>query len=245
MTHTDRKSFVLPCGKTLGDSWGALRKSWHGFKIAHNNGDADRMRKYAEFIRKIQLQMAIDLTPFDLDLLDQETIGRIENEVKMQEKAMAENCRAESNALTGNSNVGERNYDYDTLLTEGKNEIKPIDLPAPNEEKFDVYYDRKKGRYVSKLDVIPPEYYDREKGCYVRGQMDTGTTADVSEYVRHADRSVDYPPKGPKKAANPKSEGNGHNETNSCYHKSIPGGSREDKGRNGCYYKSKPKPEPE
>lgn len=202
MTHMERKSFVLPCGRTLGNSWGALRKAWHGFKIAHNNGDVDTMRKYASIIRKLQLEMAIELTPFDSDLLDEETIRRIENEVKMLEKAMAEEISDGTRAMTNSSGVSERNYDYDTLLTEDKKEIRPTDLPPPNEVHF-----------------------SREKGCYVSGQGNTDTAADVIEFIHHVDRSIDYLPGGSDNAdklANPKPEGNGLNEENSCYHKSKP-----------------------
>ena len=64
MTHIERRSFVLPCGKTLGESWGALRKAWLAFKIAKSNGDTQTMRDYARIIRTLQLQMAIHQEPF-------------------------------------------------------------------------------------------------------------------------------------------------------------------------------------
>ena len=46
MGHLERKSFKLPCGKTLAQSWGALRKAWLAFKIAHSNYDYYKMRRY-------------------------------------------------------------------------------------------------------------------------------------------------------------------------------------------------------
>ena len=42
MSHNERKSFVLRCGRTLGQSWGALNKAWLAFKIAHAKDDLDR-----------------------------------------------------------------------------------------------------------------------------------------------------------------------------------------------------------
>ena len=72
MTHIERRSFVLPCGKTLGESWGALRKAWLAFKIAKSNGDTQTMRDYARIIRTLQLQMAIPGTIFDDDIFDEE-----------------------------------------------------------------------------------------------------------------------------------------------------------------------------
>ena len=65
------RSFVLPCGYTLGESWGALRKAWLAFKIANSNGDIQTMRDYARIIRTLQLQMGIPGTIFDDDIFDE------------------------------------------------------------------------------------------------------------------------------------------------------------------------------
>jgi hypothetical protein len=93
MTTIERKSFVLPCGKTLGDSWGALRKAWLAFKIANSNGDIQTLRDYARIIRTLQLQMAIPGTIFDDDIFDEEDerelfveISRLEMSWKKQEQ---------------------------------------------------------------------------------------------------------------------------------------------------------------
>ena len=64
MDHLERKSFKLPCGKSLAQSWGALRKAWLAFKIAKSNGDTQTMRDYARIIRTLQLQMAIPRNHF-------------------------------------------------------------------------------------------------------------------------------------------------------------------------------------
>ena len=73
MGHLERKSFKLPCGKTLAQSWGALRKAWLAFKIAHSNYDYYKMREYAHIIRNLQIQMGIQITIFDEDLLDDQS----------------------------------------------------------------------------------------------------------------------------------------------------------------------------
>lgn len=81
MHHTDRKSFTLPCQYTIAASWGALRKAWLGFKIANSKDDTQKKRHYSPIIRKLQLEMGIGKTHFDLDILDDETIWQIEQEV--------------------------------------------------------------------------------------------------------------------------------------------------------------------
>jgi hypothetical protein len=82
MHHTDRKSFTLLCQYTIAASWGALRKAWLGFKIANSKHDTQKKRHYSRIIRKLQLEMGIGKTHFDLDILDDETIWQIEQEVK-------------------------------------------------------------------------------------------------------------------------------------------------------------------
>jgi hypothetical protein len=52
----------------------------------------------------------------------------------MLEKAMAEEISDGTRAMTNSSGVSERNYDYDTLLTEDKKEIRPTDLPPPKKK---------------------------------------------------------------------------------------------------------------
>ena len=66
MSHTERKSFRLLCRYTLAESWAGLRKAWLGFKISKSNDDMENMRYYARIIRKLQLEMGIRVTHFDL-----------------------------------------------------------------------------------------------------------------------------------------------------------------------------------
>ena len=54
---------------TLAESWAGLRKAWLGFKIAKANNDALLMTHYATFIRKVQIEMGIQVTEFDPDIL--------------------------------------------------------------------------------------------------------------------------------------------------------------------------------
>lgn len=54
---------------TTGQSWGALRKSWKGYKIAKAQGDRARMKEYATKIRTLQGELGIAVASFPaLDL---------------------------------------------------------------------------------------------------------------------------------------------------------------------------------
>jgi hypothetical protein len=49
---------------TTGQSWGALRKAWKGYRIAKVNGDNGRMKEYALKIRKLQGELGISVASF-------------------------------------------------------------------------------------------------------------------------------------------------------------------------------------
>jgi hypothetical protein len=49
---------------TVGQSWGALRKAWKGYRIAKVQGDNPRMNEYANKIRKIQGELNIAISSF-------------------------------------------------------------------------------------------------------------------------------------------------------------------------------------
>jgi hypothetical protein len=49
---------------TIGQSWGALRKAWKGYRIAKVQGDNPRMIEYANKIRKIQGELNIAVSSF-------------------------------------------------------------------------------------------------------------------------------------------------------------------------------------
>ena len=49
---------------TTGQSWGALRKAWKGYRIAKVHGDNVKMREYATKIRKIQTELGVSVASF-------------------------------------------------------------------------------------------------------------------------------------------------------------------------------------
>jgi hypothetical protein len=49
---------------TVGQSWGALRKAWKGYRIAKVQGNDTKMLEYATKIRKIQGELNISLASF-------------------------------------------------------------------------------------------------------------------------------------------------------------------------------------
>jgi hypothetical protein len=62
-TQTEPKSF------TTGQTWGALRKAWKGYKIAKVQGDRNKMMEYARKIRKLEGELGVPVAAFpDLSL---------------------------------------------------------------------------------------------------------------------------------------------------------------------------------
>ena len=49
---------------TTGQSWGALRKAWKGYRIAKVQDDNAKMTEYASKIRKIQQELGISVASF-------------------------------------------------------------------------------------------------------------------------------------------------------------------------------------
>jgi hypothetical protein len=49
---------------TTGQSWGALRKAWKGYRIAKVHDDNAKMREYAAKIRKIQGELGVSVASF-------------------------------------------------------------------------------------------------------------------------------------------------------------------------------------
>jgi hypothetical protein len=57
-------------GFTTGQSWGALRKAWKGYRIAKVQSDDAKMREYATKIRKIQTELGVSVASFpQLDII--------------------------------------------------------------------------------------------------------------------------------------------------------------------------------
>jgi hypothetical protein len=44
---------------TKGQSWGALKKAWRGYKVAKVQKNVDDMKKYAERIRTLQSELGL------------------------------------------------------------------------------------------------------------------------------------------------------------------------------------------
>ncbi len=49
---------------STGQSWGALRKAWKGYRIAKTQHDNTKMVEYATKIRKIQQELGISVASF-------------------------------------------------------------------------------------------------------------------------------------------------------------------------------------
>ena len=49
---------------TTGQSWGALRKAWKGYRIAKVQDDNIKMTEYASKIRKLQQELGISVASF-------------------------------------------------------------------------------------------------------------------------------------------------------------------------------------
>jgi hypothetical protein len=49
---------------SAGQSWGALRKAWKGYRIAKVQSDNAKMTEYATKIRKIQGELGISVATF-------------------------------------------------------------------------------------------------------------------------------------------------------------------------------------
>ena len=44
---------------TKGQSWGALKKAWRGYKVAKVQKNMEDMKKYAERIRTLQAELGL------------------------------------------------------------------------------------------------------------------------------------------------------------------------------------------
>jgi hypothetical protein len=52
-----------------GQTWGALRKAWRGYKVAKAQKNTADMRKYAERIRTLQKELGVAQAKFpELDM---------------------------------------------------------------------------------------------------------------------------------------------------------------------------------
>lgn len=129
MHHTERKSFELPCGMTLAESWGGLRKAWLGFKIANANNDALLMTHYATFIRKVQIEMGIQVTEFDPNILAPDIFDEpVDNETE----------RSHAYQEYPSDDVITQEPDYDKIMDDARSSIenRHESISAPRENIF-------------------------------------------------------------------------------------------------------------
>lgn len=62
----NEKNVVTESGTafTTGQSWGALRKAWKGYRIAKAQEDRPKMLEYANKIRKLQKELGQQVASF-------------------------------------------------------------------------------------------------------------------------------------------------------------------------------------
>ena len=51
-------------GHTAGQTWGALRKAWRGYRIAKAKGEKAQLLEYATRIRTLQEQLGVEKSRF-------------------------------------------------------------------------------------------------------------------------------------------------------------------------------------
>ena len=49
---------------TKGQTWGALKKAWRGYKVAKVQKNMEDMKKYAERIRTLQAELGLPQSKF-------------------------------------------------------------------------------------------------------------------------------------------------------------------------------------
>lgn len=64
LSYDELKQMKTPKGYTIAESWGALNKSWAGYKKAKEDGDEDLRMKYALQVQSLQNEMGIAVASF-------------------------------------------------------------------------------------------------------------------------------------------------------------------------------------
>jgi len=62
--NTEAPTQQIQSSFSTGQSWGALRKAWKGYRIAKVQGDNTKMTEYATKIRKIQGELGVSVASF-------------------------------------------------------------------------------------------------------------------------------------------------------------------------------------
>ena len=112
LSAEERKATILPCNYSIKSTWAALRKCWLGFEISLSNEDREGMTEFASRIRKLQRQLAVDTTNFDLEILSEEAAKRIDELYSIPGMRGVDG----SEKKRPDSAPQERELDYDDLL---------------------------------------------------------------------------------------------------------------------------------
>ena len=155
MTAEERKNSRLPCGRTVAESWAALRKCWLGFDIKKDQGDRDGMVLYAYRIRTIQAEMGIKPTNFDSDILDENTALLIDQLYRKSPTQLNEIQYGEQ------STIESEEMDYEQIMARPTTNNE--NRPSPRQEIFTTH--------LSRDNSCPSPAYQRnanvENSCYV------------------------------------------------------------------------------
>lgn len=161
MTSEDRKSAELPCGYTIAESWAALRKCWLGFDITKSQGDRQGMQEFAYRIRKIQAEMAIKPTNFDSDILDENTVNRIDKMYRKAPQPFNETIKNSEQQIDESEEM-----DFEQIMDGPNNSSES--MPAPRQEIFAKYLSRDNSCPSTAYQYKPnvDEIRDHENSCY-------------------------------------------------------------------------------
>lgn len=85
LRHQFREDELLASGYSKNQAWIALCKSWNGFLNAQREGDHEEMKQYATQIRKLQGDLDLPLTEFDMFTEEEKNAMDIENDEIIKE----------------------------------------------------------------------------------------------------------------------------------------------------------------
>ncbi len=160
MSAEERKNFRLPCGWTVAESWAALRKCWLAFDITKSQEDRQGMTEYAYRIRRIQAELNIPPTTFDSDILDENTVNRIDFLYRKSPPTSDEAVNKDEDSAAESGDM-----DYAQIMRGSDNSMET--MPIPRQEIFS----RKEKSCPSPVYqpnvLVYVQVTDFENSCYV------------------------------------------------------------------------------
>lgn len=202
MHHTERKETKLPCGYTVAESWAALRKSWLGFKIARSNFNMTRATEYASVITKLQVEMGIQTTNFDTNILDEERAA----DIKTQTEGSDESWDGPLEVVIEDEEIEEELPDYDIIMN---NPFTTTARSGPREEIFATHNSGGKScpwvrqteeeggnEKESDFELVKLSKNPKQEEGYYSYPTDEDTTSEVSEQVEQTRKSCYYRRRG-------------------------------------------------